>query len=269
MVYPTPSLTTLSEYYPKNYYSYDDEDTHDQKPQWILAKIQQQVLADRMNGTQSITRVFFDKRFLRLPEKKVTNWRYLDIGCWAAKHFWLLKQYGRDCYGFEFWEKSINEKKQITYWSSLHEWKRDQKFDYITMRHSLEHIVNPEDYISTIKKLLKDNWTYTIWIPNTNSRYAKLFGKYRYGSDTPRHVFNYNPKNITQLLQKHWLKVVRVLHQSCWGGRMSLLLLLEYKLWIKLDILKNLFFIWLFYPIDILANIFKQWDIIAIKVVHA
>ncbi len=73
-------------------------------------------------------------------------------------------------------------------------------FSAITMRHVIEHVLDPVEVLDTCATLLEPGGWLSILCPNTSSRGAQRFGPYWRGLEVPRHVRLYNPANLAQLL---------------------------------------------------------------------
>lgn len=95
---------------------------------------------------------------------------------------------------------------------------KEQEFDYIRSNHSFEHIFNPIETLSEIHRVLKYDGKVFIGIPNIGGLNAKIFKKYWYYLGAPVHTFNYNPENITQIMEKNGFKVKEIKYNSSWAG---------------------------------------------------
>ena len=82
-----------------------------------------------------------------------------------------------------------------------------QKYDLITLWHSLEHIHDLNDDIQIIKKHLKENGKILIAVPNINSIDAKIFKHKWVAYDAPRHLYHFNSKTIKALLFNHNISI--------------------------------------------------------------
>jgi 2-polyprenyl-3-methyl-5-hydroxy-6-metoxy-1,4-benzoquinol methylase len=76
------------------------------------------------------------------------------------------------------------------------------RFDFVTMFHVLEHLPDSRLALRYARELLRPGGTLIIQIPNIASAQARLFGRYWYGLDVPRHVINFTPKALSLLLEE-------------------------------------------------------------------
>ncbi|MGS2762677.1 class I SAM-dependent methyltransferase [Sinomicrobium sp. M5D2P9] len=82
-------------------------------------------------------------------------------------------------------------------------------FDVITMWHVLEHVPDLETQLGQLKKLLKDNGTIFIAVPNFRSFDAAHYGEFWAAYDVPRHLWHFSSEAMTLLFAKKEMKVVR------------------------------------------------------------
>jgi 2-polyprenyl-3-methyl-5-hydroxy-6-metoxy-1,4-benzoquinol methylase len=79
----------------------------------------------------------------------------------------------------------------------------DQSFDVVTMWHVLEHVHDLHGYLHNCERILKQNGTLIIAVPNYTSLDAKIYGAYWAAYDVPRHLYHFSPKSMKSLLQQH------------------------------------------------------------------
>lgn len=85
----------------------------------------------------------------------------------------------------------------------------DNYYDVITLWHSLEHIYNLHDTISSIKRILKKNGMLYIACPNIDSIDSKLLGNNWIAYDPPRHIYHFSYNTMEQFLDKSNITIVR------------------------------------------------------------
>jgi SAM-dependent methyltransferase len=117
-------------------------------------------------------------------------------------------------YGFdnnEFACKLVKE-KGFEVWSGDFQYADLPKecFDIINLSHVIEHFNDPKRALIKIHSLLKKNGKLIIIAPNYDSVAAKIFGKYWYALDLPRHLFQFSPKTITRLLSETGFVVKKI-----------------------------------------------------------
>jgi SAM-dependent methyltransferase len=83
-------------------------------------------------------------------------------------------------------------------------------FDVIILNNVLEHLFDPKTTLNEINRILKNNGTLVIGIPNANSFEAKIFKKYWSAWDLPRHLYHFTPNTIKSLLNKTGFQVLEI-----------------------------------------------------------
>ncbi|MDA2929428.1 class I SAM-dependent methyltransferase [Acidobacteria bacterium AH-259-O06] len=145
--------------------------------------------------------------------------RLLDIGCGGGTFVKLALHAGFDAYGLEQSEKAARIGERNAPGRIFQGLEQDlivpgEKFDILTLFHSLEHITNPFRYLKNIQKLLRKPGKLVVQVPNVQSLQAKIFGSRWYGLDCPRHVYNYSTFSLLHLLGRTGYRIQRVRHFS-------------------------------------------------------
>lgn len=107
-------------------------------------------------------------------------------------------------------------------------WRNSNKFDAIVFWESLEHVTSPQKYLSKAHQLLKPKGYILIEYPRFDSLEARLFGKFWFHLDLPRHLFHFTRPGLTYLLNKNGFTIqkfqtVAALEYSVAGLVISLL----------------------------------------------
>lgn len=165
---------------------------------------------------------FFEKLYQKL---KFYNIRYkfsklkrnskgsklLDFGCGTGDFLLYSKNKGLEVYGIEPNEnaKKIAQSKiggVDQFFKNISE--TEEKFDYITLWHVLEHIPNLEHTLIEIKSKLKKDGELIIALPNHQSFDAKFYKNFWAAYDVPRHLWHFTPKDFNLLISFHGMKIV-------------------------------------------------------------
>ena len=87
----------------------------------------------------------------------------------------------------------------------------EHTFDVITLWHVLEHLPKLEEQIAILKRLLKENGTLIVAVPNYHSFDAKHYKSFWAAYDVPRHLWHFNQKSIANLFGSENMNVVKTL----------------------------------------------------------
>lgn len=139
----------------------------------------------------------------------------LDIGCGTGEFLKTAKHNGWHITGMEPSQPArlqAHHSVSGNIRSSLNEIVNDgQQFAIITLWHVLEHIPDLDKTMQTLKALLVRDGTIFIAVPNHSSFDGKHYKDSWAGYDVPRHLWHFNKKSMTFLLQKHNLKLHRII----------------------------------------------------------
>ena len=100
----------------------------------------------------------------------------------------------------------LAKEANIPTYTSLSE-VENQKFDLITMWHSLEHIHEIEELFLDIDRLIEDDSVLVIAVPNVNAPERKWFKENWAPWDAPRHLYHFDYEQLSELLIKYGWKI--------------------------------------------------------------
>ena len=214
---PQPEPDELKKYYPDDYYpAYgEDQASLGQRIRSFLEKV-------FFVGNGSQNKIF---KFLLFPISYLLRgiecrlgYKILDYGCGSGDYLSKLKKYGLNVFGYDFnsFALEIASRKGInvlpdSFWN-LPEYKNF--FDVITLNHVFEHLPDPIQTLSRLKKSLKPSGTLILGVPNMNSLGSKIFSKNFVGIDSPRHLFLYNLKSLRKICSGLGFRIDKVRYHS-------------------------------------------------------
>jgi len=82
--------------------------------------------------------------------------------------------------------------------------------DVVTMWHVLEHIEKLNETMEALNRIIKDNGTVFIALPNKDSFDAASYKNYWAAYDVPRHLWHFSPSDFRLLAEKHNFKVQKI-----------------------------------------------------------
>ena len=101
------------------------------------------------------------------------------------------------------------------------------QFDLIVMRHVLEHVPGVRAFLGQLRLLGADACALYVKVPNLSSLAARVFGRYWYGLDFPRHLSYFTPQHLIRLLEEGGFRPEQVNHDNDaidWAGSLRFLL---------------------------------------------
>lgn len=198
---PQPEPVELKRYYPGNYGPFQDDNAVFKHGKFsaILKRIK-----DRLFN-KCAAKIEIKEKSNSNSEEKVIN--YLDFGCGGGFHLekirlrhpkWVL--YGLD--NNQFACETARQKGFQIFCGDILKLNLPSNFafDVVNMSHVIEHLPNPKEVLIKINQIMKPNAVLIISTPNFDSWAAKIFRKYWYALDSPRHLFLFSYKTLSRLL---------------------------------------------------------------------
>jgi len=142
--------------------------------------------------------------------------RLLDVGCGKGRFLAAARAAGWDALGIEYAPASA-EAARAAYGvevivGDFLELDLGGGFDAITMWHVLEHLPDPAAAVARAGALVRPGGRIVISVPNIDSLQSRLGGERWFHLDLPRHLFQFNPRSLSALVERMGLRVARIGH---------------------------------------------------------
>mgnify|MGYP001049227537 FL=1 len=85
----------------------------------------------------------------------------------------------------------------------------DKSTDCITFWHVIEHLYDPGMWMNEVRRILKDDGSCIIALPNLNSADAGWFGDKWAALDVPRHLWHFSPDTLIRFIEKCGFKCAK------------------------------------------------------------
>ncbi|GFP43539.1 hypothetical protein HKBW3C_02669 [Candidatus Hakubella thermalkaliphila] len=150
-------------------------------------------------------------------EKKKKKGRILDVGCGDGKFLLHFKERGWEAFGVDVSETSYRLARQRLGRNVFNcELKDchfpDSYFDVVTLNHVLEHMLDPNEQLREVHRILKDDGILLLSLPNINSLQFKISRERWFGLDLPRHLYHYSPQPIGNMLRKNGFNNFKIVY---------------------------------------------------------
>ena len=182
------------------YYQSEDYISHTDSNKGLLNKIYQ-VARDYMIATKYKSTV-----------KKYAATTLVDYGCGTGDFLKYCTDKGHRAIGLEIDESArkiaANKGCKEVYDPSHLTQLSDNSADIITLWHVLEHIHELHPTVKHFNRILNNNGTLVIAVPNHDSYDAKFYGKYWAAYDVPRHLYHFNVASMTRLMNEEGFKLI-------------------------------------------------------------
>jgi len=141
--------------------------------------------------------------FILFPRARAGG-KLLDIGCGSGRFLSVMRMLGWDVFGIEPDQFSSQVAKKLSGASLFTSLEKagfpGSFFDIITSNHSLEHVADPLPMMKECHRILKPGGSIGLCAPNSKSLSHRLFGKYCYHLEPPRHLVMWQPASLKTLL---------------------------------------------------------------------
>ncbi|MCX7598431.1 MAG: class I SAM-dependent methyltransferase, partial [Armatimonadetes bacterium] len=204
MVYvnPRPVAEDISYYYPDHYWI--EPPGEEERP-----------FCDRA------TRQSIDLLARRFP-----GGRGLDVGCGVGVIAALMRKAGLRPVGLDPYEHACRVAREQygleVVCGYLHEANLpDCSFDAVTFFDVLEHTYDPVAELKEARRLLNFGGLVIVKVPNIQALQARVFGRWWYCLDVPRHLSFFSPATLRHALEKAGFDVVVVRAVPDWVGALT------------------------------------------------
>lgn len=153
--------------------------------------------------------VFFYRMHVKkwIKNSAIKNGSYLEIGCGSGIMLKVFSDFGWSVSGIERTSEIAKKAKEkcnnLTIYQSIDIIPSENFYDLIILFNVLEHLEDPNYYISKCNKLLSKSGRLIITVPNFSSYQRHIFNKNWFHLDPPRHLFHFTEKSLSILLDKH------------------------------------------------------------------
>jgi SAM-dependent methyltransferase len=148
--------------------------------------------------------------------------KILDVGCGVGDGLSFYRERGASTYGVEINPKACEEgrnKGHHIFCGQLFDAGFESEFfDVIRFHQSLEHMFSPKRILLEAYRILKSNGRVWISLPNHDGIHARLFGKWFYAIESPRHLFGFTPSTMARLLTQTGFQMEHLHTHSLPGG---------------------------------------------------
>jgi 2-polyprenyl-3-methyl-5-hydroxy-6-metoxy-1,4-benzoquinol methylase len=194
--FPEPDVLYSKYYKSENYLS------HNKKSSDLFSKLYRTV--QKINIRKKLKLL---KAVNQTAEKKI-----LEVGAGVGDFLAACRNHGWNCFGVEPSEQARQVAKEFNNLDLADSINKigERSFSVITLWHVLEHVPDLEETIQKLKSYLSDEGSLIIAVPNHNSFDAKHYKQFWAGYDVPRHLYHFNKKSLTSIIQSKGLELVKI-----------------------------------------------------------
>ncbi len=164
--------------------------------------------------------IVWPDRMLRvLRGKEMLPWvgqgRLLDVGCGPGTNLAMFREQGWDVQGVDTSEVAIVHARErfgdrVRLGTLDQAGYRDGAFDLVLFSHSLEHLFDPLAALKEAWRILDTGGLVVITSPNAGSLEARLFGRWWFPWELPRHLYHFEKTTLSRMLEQAGFRVQRM-----------------------------------------------------------
>ena len=204
MVYvnPRPAPEELERFYPRHYWAPPPEEGR-------------RAFCDRAT-----------RRSIGLLARTYPGGRVLDVGCGVGTAAALMREAGLRPVGLEPSEYACRVARERYGLEVICGYLGDaglpeRSFDAVTFFDVLEHVYDPVKELADARRLLNSGGLVVVKVPNIEALQARVFGRWWYCLDVPRHLNHFSPATLRRALEMAGFEVVAARAVPDWLGRMT------------------------------------------------
>lgn len=162
------------------------------------------------------TAEIYDRTIQLLESDSALPKRAAEVGSGKGYLLALLKELGWEVYGIEIADNAAQYAKDVfgleSFVGTIEDYFKadDQKtpFSAVLCIDIIEHVTDPDVFVKDLARLTTKGGTVIIDTPNGGAKHIELEGADWRGFN-PFHIYLFNDKNLTQLLERHGFKVTK------------------------------------------------------------
>lgn len=216
----------MNKYYAKNYYSYEKQKEKTNHLINTLIMKRNEYCLFKKNFLGKLVNIKYPNSFYSTLGYLNINYysKILDVGCGAGKFLYELEDLNfKRLTGIDPYIENETHTEHLTIMKkNLHHLPDEEKFDFIFLNHSFEHLSDPLESLLKVQNILSKDGTCIIGMPLKTDYIWQLYGVNWVQIDAPRHFFIQTSKSFDILLGKTDLEIQKTLFDSYelqfWGS---------------------------------------------------
>jgi SAM-dependent methyltransferase len=146
----------------------------------------------------------------------------LDVGCGTGNYMLLAESQGWRVVGIEMSEEAARIARsrglEVCVGDVLEAPFPRERFDRVRCSHVLEHVTDPLLLLRHLRDVVNDTGVIEVTVPNRRSALSKIFRRFWYQLDLPRHLYHFAPTDIAALAKESGLCLRTVRHTASATG---------------------------------------------------
>lgn len=169
--------------------------------------------------------LYFDAKSRHIFSANRQPGKLLDIGCGNGEFLRFANRFGWDVVGIDFDEKAVAEAKSSGFdirHGGIDIIGSEERFDFITLSHVIEHVYDPVELIHSCFSLLNDGGVLWLETPNIESMGYVYYRSCWRGLEPPRHVTLFNQASLYEIIESSGFQAIEQKNHGLSGLYMGL-----------------------------------------------
>jgi 2-polyprenyl-3-methyl-5-hydroxy-6-metoxy-1,4-benzoquinol methylase len=154
-------------------------------------------------------------RGIEFIPRYIPHGKILSVGFGGIAELESLRKLGWEVWGIDVDEELVRGARENGFSASVapsisDAGLPDNSFDAVLMSHVLEHLSDPFTEIAEVMRVLKPGGLFQVVVPRHDSLYASLFGRNWIGWDVPRHLVDFDTRQLRESLVKAGFSIVSI-----------------------------------------------------------
>lgn len=153
-------------------------------------------------------------RILKSIEFFKKTGKLADVGIGTGLFLKIAREHGWDVFGIDISNYALGRVKKNgikLFQGQLENVSfKDNFFDVVNMRHSIEHMKNPNKVLAKAYKILKPGGIICIATPNSFGIHARIFGEDWPHLSLPYHLHFFSKKSLSRLIKDAGFKILQI-----------------------------------------------------------
>lgn len=150
---------------------------------------------------------YFEKLYARYV-KGLERGRSLDVGCGSGLFVRVMRKHGWDAWGLDAY-KEMKADNQTLFRGTLQDFRPRDRFQLITLVHSLEHMRDPNSSLKLVANLTAPHGVILIIVPNYSGIWSMQTGTEWPMLNMDEHWYHYTAEALECIVRKAGLTVLR------------------------------------------------------------
>jgi len=210
-MHPQPDDVTLARHYPDTYYTFSDVETTPDGGRRLCTGLQRWMVQLPIRVASRLIYWQTSRQQDRAFDDVRGTGKCLDIGCGQGILLDRLRAQGWETFGVDVSPQACDVARHKGHHIHCGEVGDliypDESFELVTLVDSIEHVRDPLATLLAARRLLTKSGQIIIATPNVESWLARLFRRWYWQLDSPRHLYLFGPHALS-LLSRHAALIV-------------------------------------------------------------